>query len=50
MRNGDNEMKKLDLFYYTFENGKQVVSMKRLSFVRLYNLTKKNGKLIKVTK
>ena len=41
---------KLDLVYYTFENGKQVVSNGKLSFVRLYNFTKKYGKLIKVTK
>ena len=41
---------KLDLFYYTFENGKQVVSIGRMSFIRLYNFQKKNGKLKKVTK
>ena len=41
---------KLDLFYYTFENGKQVVSIGRLSFVKFHKFTKKYGKLMKVTK
>ena len=41
---------KLDLFYYTFENGKQVVSIGKMSIIRLNNFIKKNGKLVKVTK
>lgn len=41
---------KMDLWYYTFENGKQIVTMKRLSVSKLHNFTIKYGKLIKVTK
>ena len=50
--NKEMEIKKmkLDLVYYTFENGKQIVSVGKLSSVKFHNFTKKYGKLIKVTK
>jgi len=39
-----------NLFYYTFENGKQVVSTNcHMAPTRLYNYTKKYGRLIKVS-
>lgn len=41
---------KLDLFYYTFANGKQAVSIGKMKRQKLYILSLKNGKVTKVTK
>ena len=41
---------KLDIWYYTFANGKQAVSIGKMGRQKLYILSLKNGKIIKVTK
>jgi len=41
---------KLDLFYYTFKNGKQAVSIGRMSRTKLNILASKNGRIIRITK
>ena len=46
---GKNRREKM-FYYYTFENGKQVVSKNcHMTIIRLRHYTKKYGKLIKVS-